>query len=100
MIFFKENNETDEFLKKFDFWTSKFQKKSSLPVAFLRIFWGIYLANFIPNLKNVCFFCYKYFDLKLKIPLLNKIHPFDNTEKVYQSISGDTFENWLSEKPD
>ena len=35
----------------------------------------------------------------MKIPLLNEIHPFDNTEKVYQSISGDTFENWSSEKP-
>ena len=48
----------------------------------------------------MCFFCYKYFDFKLKIPLLNKIHPFDNTEKVYQSISGHTIENWSSEKPE
>ena len=33
----------------------------------------------------------------MKIPLLNEIHPFDNTEKVYESISGHTVENWSSE---
>ena len=36
----------------------------------------------------------------MKIPLLNEIHPFDNSVKVYKSISGHTFENWSSEKPD
>ena len=35
----------------------------------------------------------------MKIPLFNEIHPFDNTEKVYESISGCTFENLCSEKP-
>ena len=35
----------------------------------------------------------------MKIPLLNEIHPFDNSVKVYRSISGHTFENWSSEKP-
>ena len=35
----------------------------------------------------------------MKISLLNEIHPFDNTEKVYESFSGRTFENLSSEKP-
>ena len=35
----------------------------------------------------------------MKIPLLSEIQPFDNTEKVYESISGYTFENGSSEKP-
>ena len=82
MIFFKENNETDEFLKKFDFWTSKFQKKSSSPVAFFKNILGNLLGQFHTKSKKCVLFCYKYFDFKLKIPLLNKIHPFDNSVKT------------------
>ena len=33
----------------------------------------------------------------MKIPLLSEIQPFDNTEKVYESISGHIVENWSSE---
>ena len=33
----------------------------------------------------------------MKIPHLYEINPFDNTEKVYESISGHTVENWSSE---
>ena len=33
----------------------------------------------------------------MKIPHLYEINPFDNTEKVYESISGYTVENWSSE---
>ena len=36
----------------------------------------------------------------MKIPLLNEIYPFDNSVNPYSSISGHTFENWYSEKPD
>ena len=36
----------------------------------------------------------------MKIPLLNEIHPFDNSVKVHRSISGHTFENGSSEKPE
>ena len=36
----------------------------------------------------------------MKIPHLYEINPFDNTEKVYESISGYTFENGSSEKPE
>ena len=40
--------------------------------------------------KNVSFFSYKRV---IKIPLLYEIQPFDNTEKVYESISGHTDRN-------
>ena len=33
----------------------------------------------------------------MKIPHLYEINPFDNTEKVYESISGHTVENEYSE---
>ena len=33
----------------------------------------------------------------MKIPHLYEINPFDNTEKVYESISGHIVENWSSE---
>ena len=36
----------------------------------------------------------------MKIPLLNEIHPFDNSVNTYRSNSGYTFENRYSEKPD
>ena len=35
----------------------------------------------------------------MKIPLLNEIHPFDNSVNTYRSNSGYTFENRYSEKP-
>ena len=49
---------------------------------------------------NVCFFCSKYLQLFMKIPLLYEINPFDNSVNPYSSISGHTFENWSSEKPE
>ena len=41
---------------------------------------------------------YGFFDIEfltklMKIPLLNEIHPFDNSVKVYESISGHTDRN-------
>ena len=33
----------------------------------------------------------------MKIPLLNEIHPFDNSVKVHESISGPAVENGSSE---
>ena len=58
-----------------------------------------FFANILGNLsppilakykKNVSFFSYKRV---IKIPLLYEIQPFDNTEKVYESISGHTDRN-------
>ena len=46
------------------------------------------------------FFVINIFWFKPENPTLNKIHLFDNTEKVYESISGPTFENVSSERPD
>ena len=46
------------------------------------------------------FFVINIFWFKPENPTLNKIHLFDNTEKVYESISGPTFENVCSERPD
>ena len=53
-------------------------------------------ANFGQILRKCMLFRYKFI---IKIPLLCEIQPFDNTEKVYESISGHTFENGSSEKP-
>ena len=62
-----------------------------------------FFANILGNLsppilakykKNVSFFSYKRV---IKIPLLYEIQPFDNTEKVYESNSGHSVENWSSE---
>ena len=36
----------------------------------------------------------------MKIPHLNEIYPFDNSVNPYGSVSGHTFGNWSSEKPD
>ena len=44
----------------------------------------------------MCFFSYKYV---IKISLLFEIKPFDNTEKVYESISGHTVENEYFKQP-
>ena len=35
----------------------------------------------------------------MKIPHLYEINPFDNTEKVYESISGRTVENDTFKRP-
>ena len=35
----------------------------------------------------------------MKIPHLYEINPFDNTEKVYESISGCTFKTLSEESP-
>ena len=42
-------------------------------------------------------YTYNIVENSVKIPLLYEIQPFDNTEKVYESISGHTVENWSSE---
>ena len=66
-------------------------------MAFLSNISGNLAPPILAKYKKMCaFFSYKYL---IKIPLLNAIYPFDNTEKVYESISGHTFENWSSEKP-
>ena len=65
-----------------------------------------FFANILGNLsppilakykKNVSFFSYKRV---IKIPLLYEIQPFDNTQKVYESISGQTVENRSKESPE
>ena len=46
------------------------------------------------------FVLYIFLSKVMKIPLLNVIHPFDNTEKVYESISGCTFKTLAESEPD
>ena len=43
------------------------------------------------------FLIYIFLNKLMKIPLLNEIHPFDNSVKVYESISGHAVENGSSE---
>ena len=56
-----------------------------------------FFGNILGNVKKCVLFSYKYV---IKIPLLYEIQPFDNTEKVYESISGRTVENWTFKRPD
>ena len=78
-------------------WLQKMQKSSSAWVAFLLTFLGNLTPPILAKYKKCVLFSYKYL---IKIPLLNEIYPFDNSVNLYSSISGYTFENMSSEKPE
>ena len=63
---------------------------------FLLAFWGFKWHHFLPKITEVAILSLMKF---LKIPLWYEIYSFDNSVKVYRSISGHTFENESSEKP-
>ena len=66
-------------------------------VAFFVVFLGYLLHQFHTKSRKCALFSgfliYIFLNKLIKIPLLNEIHPFDNSVKVYESISGHTDRN-------